>query len=138
MQLGWRARRALASQPALELCQKLQDVRAMLAEVCDVGKAPSAGSYEAAMLSGLRGQLRKQVTDLVSMCAKPLPPQRSALKGHGTKRPMLDRTARGSAWLRLALAPLRPEARQPEARPRLEALRLMHVYLQRTTRAKVS
>ena len=88
-QRGWRTRRALRSRAGAALAEQLHDVRAMLVELS--AGAPSgsgsagagtgtgtggASSYETTMCNGLRGQIRKQVCDLVSLCTRPLAPAR--------------------------------------------------------------
>ena len=84
-QRGWRTRRALRSRTALELRDQLHDVRAMLHEMSSTAPAASSApresdsataAFEATMRSGLRGQIRKQVSDLVALCARPVPPPR--------------------------------------------------------------
>ena len=73
-QLGWRARRALSSRPAMDILQQLSDVRSMLLEL---GGGGGADSFAASMQGGLRSQVRKQVGDLVAIAGRPLPPPRA-------------------------------------------------------------
>ena len=75
-QRGWRARRALRSRGGLLLAQQQRDVVLEIAALSGGGggAAAAVGSFERALLAGLRQQGRKQTADLLRLCAAPLPP----------------------------------------------------------------